>query len=77
METTITSVTAMLIERAVSVFLETPKNGQIPRNFESTILLVSIAAKRIDAMEVALFIYFRLPFSVFAAHAFRGAAFAP
>ena len=67
----------MLIERAVSVFLETPKNGRIPRNFESTILLVSIAAKRIDAIEVALFIYFRPLFTVFAAHAFRRAALAP
>ena len=62
-ETTITSVTAMLIENAVSVFLETPKNGHIPRNFDNTILFVRIAARSMEAIAVLLFIYRRLLFS--------------
>ena len=63
--TTITRVTATLIEKAVFVFLETPKKGQIPRNFDSTILFVSIAASKIEAIDVVLLIYRRLLFAVF------------
>ena len=54
---TITSVTATLIENAVLSFLETPKNGHIPRNFESTILLVRIPASKIEQIKVSLFIF--------------------
>ena len=52
-----TSVTATLIDKAVLTFFETPKKGHIPRNFESTILLVKIPANKIEVIAVTLFIY--------------------
>jgi hypothetical protein len=40
---TITNVTAPVIPTAVESFLETPINGQIPKNCINTILLTSMA----------------------------------
>ena len=62
---TITSVTAILIEKAVFTFLDTPRNGQIPIKRESTILLVRIPAKSIVTIDVVLFITATYLFCVF------------
>ena len=49
---TITKITATDIPTAVSNFLDTPRNGQIPKNLDNTKLLVRIAAKKIEIKPV-------------------------
>src|SRR5210317_186243 len=45
--TVMTKVTAIPIPRAVSTFLETPRNGQMPRKRANTKLLTKIALTKI------------------------------
>ena len=52
-EIVITKATAPLIPRAVLIFLDTPKNGQIPKNCDNTMLFTKTAAIKI-LMFVAL-----------------------
>jgi hypothetical protein len=40
---TITNVTAPVMPMPVDIFFETPRKGQIPRNWLKTILLTNIA----------------------------------
>ena len=42
-----TKATAIPMPRAVSIFLETPRNGQMPKNWESMMLLTNIAEMNI------------------------------
>jgi hypothetical protein len=48
-ETTMTKMTAKLIPTEVSIFLETPKNGQIPRKRDKTKLSVRTPAIMMEA----------------------------
>ena len=43
-----TNATAADIPNAVSTFLDTPKNGQIPKNCDNTMLLTKMAVMNID-----------------------------
>ena len=47
----------MFIPAAVLIFLETPRNGQMPRNWDSTILLTNIAEMNIKKYSIAFRIY--------------------
>lgn len=47
-EIVITNVTAAPIPNAESIFLETPRNGHIPKNWVNTILLTKIAVMNMD-----------------------------
>jgi hypothetical protein len=40
---TMTKVTAPVIPRPVEIFLETPRKGQIPKNWLNTMLLTNMA----------------------------------
>ena len=44
---TITNATAADMPNAVSIFFDTPRNGQIPKNCASTMLLTNTAAMKI------------------------------
>ena len=52
--TAITKVTAMPMPNAVSSFLETPRKGQQPRNWEKMKLLVRIAPREMASKDVIL-----------------------
>ena len=56
----ITKITATLIPTAVSSFLDTPRNGQIPKNLDNTKLFVRIAAKKIETKPVTDIIHILL-----------------
>ena len=47
-----TKVTATPMPRAVSVFLDTPMKGQMPKNFTKMKLLVRMAPKAMDRRDV-------------------------
>jgi hypothetical protein len=47
-----TKVTAAPIPNAVSIFLDTPRNGQIPKNCDNTILLTNIAEININKYSI-------------------------
>ena len=47
-----TKATAALIPIAVSTFLETPRNGQIPRNCDNTMLFTKIAEININIYSI-------------------------
>jgi len=51
----ITRITAMLIPIAVLSFLDTPRNGQIPRNFERTKLSTKITLNKIINISFIIF----------------------
>lgn len=46
-ESVITNITANPMPAAVDIFLDTPKNGQIPKNCDNTILLTKTAVIKI------------------------------
>ena len=47
-ESVMTNVTAAPIPRAELVFFDTPKKGQMPRNWANTILLMNIAVTMME-----------------------------
>ena len=49
-----TNVTAMPIPEAVDTFLDTPRNGQIPRNCDNTILFTNIAVIKISIYSIIM-----------------------
>ena len=49
-----TKATAIPIPNAVSIFFDTPRNGQMPRNWERTILLTNIAETNIRRYSILL-----------------------
>ena len=55
----ITNVTAPVIPKAVGTLLETPRNGQIPKNCANTILLTNTAAMNINMYSIFLILNFR------------------
>ena len=69
-----TKVTAAPMPTAVSIFLETPKNGQIPRNWEKIKLLVRIAPSAMASSFVTLILYFASFSSALAAFFFSALA---
>jgi hypothetical protein len=52
--TSMTNVTAAPMRVAVSIFPDTPRNGQIPRKYASTKLLTKVALSRIVPRESEL-----------------------
>jgi len=46
-EIVITNITANPMPKAVEIFLETPRKGQIPKNCDKTMLFTKIAAIKI------------------------------
>ena len=50
----ITNTTAMLIPKAVSIFLEAHKKGQIPKNCANTTLFTNIAEININIYSIIL-----------------------
>ena len=55
----ITNVTAPVIPSAVGTLLETPRNGQIPKNCANTILLTNTAAINIKTYSMFLILDFK------------------
>lgn len=51
-EITITKMTAPPMPTAVDVFLETPRNGQMPRNFANTMLLMKMVEMMITRYSI-------------------------
>ncbi|GAA6485123.1 hypothetical protein K260102G11_18240 [Bacteroides uniformis] len=49
-----TNATAADMPNAVSTFLETPKNGQIPKNCDNTMLFTKIAEININIYSISL-----------------------
>ena len=47
-----TNATAADMPNAVSTFLETPKNGQIPKNCDNTMLFTKIADIKINIYSI-------------------------
>ena len=52
-----TKATAMPMPKAVSIFFDTPKNGQIPRNCDRTILLTNIADMNMSKNSMSLYFF--------------------
>jgi NAD(P)-dependent dehydrogenase (short-subunit alcohol dehydrogenase family) len=50
-----TKATAAPIPMAVSTFLETPKNGQIPKNCDNTTLFTKIAVININIYSISFY----------------------
>ena len=55
-----TKATAALMPRAVSTFLDTPRNGHIPKNWESTILFTNIAEINISMYSIICYAFLNL-----------------
>ena len=49
-----TNATAADMPNAVSTFLETPKNGQIPKNCDNTMLFTKIAEININIYSIII-----------------------
>ena len=49
-----TKATAALMPSAVSIFFDTPRNGQMPRNCDKTMLLTNIAEKNISRYAIIM-----------------------
>ena len=61
----ITKVTAPVIPKAVETFLDTPRNGQIPKNCASTMLLTKTAAINIKIYSIIrLFLIYDFSFAI-------------
>ena len=58
-----TKVTAMPMPTAVSIFLETPRKGQMPRNWEKMKFFTRMAPSAMDRMLVIRRHYFSPPSS--------------
>jgi hypothetical protein len=49
-----TNATAALIPRAVSTFFDTPRNGQIPKNCDNTMLFTKMAEININIYSIII-----------------------